>query len=173
MILETAKFDSNIVIGWCYESDGENAPAVLELRVDGTTITTITADKPFNAVYPDSTSNKPVGFSAKLPAFLRDGQPHRVELLEAGGRARLSKIIEGPDSRVSIGDQIYGEYHGYERGLVRGWLCRRGETLKPVLTVDGQEVECEIYLDPTHPQRGQHGFQAAIPQNSTMTLIMK
>ncbi|MGJ9425481.1 glycosyltransferase family 2 protein [Nesterenkonia halotolerans] len=163
MILETAKFDSNAVVGWCYERAGQSTAAVLILSIDGREIERFVADRPLSEVYPDSTSRRPAGFSALLPAAIRDGVPHHVEIAEVEGKARLAKIVEAPSSRLPEDELLFGEYHGYDGGAVLGWACRLGETVLPDVTIDDQSIRVMDVVDAANSQRAQHGFKAMIP----------
>ncbi|GAA4829643.1 glycosyltransferase family 2 protein [Garicola koreensis] len=162
MILKTTKFGANRVSGWCSQPSGTDQQPIVELRVDGDMLAQTVADLSLNEVDPDTTSKQRVGFAFDLPATLRDGMPHHVEVRETSQFTRESKVVEPPNSVVSDEENLFGEYHGFDRGMVIGWACKSNQTVTPEVRVDGTRVAVEPLSDAVNSLRARHGFGAVI-----------
>lgn len=163
MILHTTKLDSKTVTGWCFEPSDAQVHPTIELLVDGQLLAKTRADVPLCEIHQDTTSDRHIGFSFELPATLRDGSPHHIEIREAGRSVKLAKVIDYADSRIAPEQGLFGEYRGFDRGALLGWACRDGETVLPVVRIDGEVIPTHAMPDTSNALRARHGFSALVP----------
>ncbi|WP_300345391.1 glycosyltransferase family 2 protein [Nesterenkonia sp.] len=164
IVLKVVKVDSAGIIGWCYDPADPSATLQVNLVVDGTQYGSMVADVPLREAYPDSTADHPIGFHHPLPIELHDGEPHSIELVEPRSGARVSRTLRLENYAVSFDDDLFGQYQGTDKGVIRGWATADGVRKLPTVTIDEEDISVEHAQEhEINTLRRLYGFQALIP----------
>lgn len=143
-------FDIERVAGWAVNPDGSGRTAIVSLHIDGQHVRNISAD--LSRMDVARTGNMPshCGFDISLPASLRDGRAHRVELrLGAngprlrGGRMNIPAAQTGHELDVEHSGQPLEGVAWFDRGraAVVGWATGCGTVSISVDGAAAQDIE--------------------------------
>jgi len=97
-------FDAKRVAGWAYDPQDPTRPALLTLQVDGRPELNILADIPRDDVVAAGLGPRRCGFDVALPARLRDGHSHEVELRLGSTGPVLKRITIAGEGGTALSD---------------------------------------------------------------------
>ncbi|TFL17138.1 glycosyltransferase [Jannaschia formosa] len=164
------RFDADRVAGWAVDPKDPSRPARLTLHVDGRHEMNVLANLPRDDVAQTGRAPLNCGFDAALPARLRDGAAHKLELrlerdgtLLRGGRLKLSAgeaaLVAAPWAASPLDGLCWFDR---DRGAVTGWATGTGH----VELAWDEGAPTRVTLDREVPGFGafsQHGFSVRVP----------
>ncbi|KIQ71399.1 glycosyltransferase family 2 protein [Wenxinia marina] len=163
------RFDETRVAGWAADPARPEGGARLSLHVDGVAVMNIVANLPREDVSSRGLAPLHCGFDAALPARLRDGRSHRVELrlgesgpVLRGGRLSIAARPGAAAARIETGLVEGLAWFDRPRGAVVGWAA--GTTALTGRWDDGPAET--VMLDREVPGFGkgvQQGFVVPVP----------
>lgn len=142
MKFKVVNYQAHRISGWVYDPETQDGHAVLDLTVNGETVSALTCDIFRDELSSEEFPTRNVGFLGTLPPQFWTGDQYDVALIHRGsGQVLTQQQIGTVDSRISGADALSAQFTVTARGQVAGWASAANEPAYARVTVDGQIVD--------------------------------
>lgn len=142
MKFKIVNYYAHRISGWVYEPDAGLGNAVLDLVVNGETVSALTCNIFRDELSAEEFSTRNVGFLGNLPPQFWTGEEHDVALIHRGtGDVLTEKRISTADSRIAGTEDLSANFMLTPRGQVAGWASAENRPAYARVTVDGKVID--------------------------------
>lgn len=140
MKFKIVNYQAHRISGWVYEPDADQGTTVLDLVVNGETVSSFTCNIFRDELSAEEFSTRNVGFLGNLPPQFWTGDEHDVALIHRGtGNVLRQKGISTSDSRIA-GTELSADFMVTPQGQVAGWASAENRPAYARVTVDGTVI---------------------------------
>ena len=142
MKFKIVNYQAHRISGWVYEPDADQGTTVLDLVVNGETVSTLTCNIFRDELSAEEFSTRNVGFLGNLPPQFWTGDEHDVALIHRGtGDVLTQKGISTSDSRIAGTEELSADFMVTPLGQVAGWASAENRPAYARVTVDGKAID--------------------------------
>ncbi|WP_459385127.1 glycosyltransferase [Arthrobacter humicola] len=142
MKFKIVNYQAHRISGWVYEPDAGQATTVLDLVVNGETVSALTCNIFRDELSAEEFSTRNVGFLGNLPPQFWTGEEHDVALIHRGtGNVLTQKGISTSDSRIAGTEKLSADFIVTPQGQVAGWASAENRPAYARVTVDGNVID--------------------------------
>lgn len=142
MKFKIVNYQAHRISGWVYEPDADQGNVVLDLVVNGETVSTLTCNIFRDELSAEDFSTRNVGFLGNLPPQFWTGEKHEVALIHRGtGDVLKQKRISTADSRIAGTEDLSADFMLTPLGQVAGWASADNRPAYARVTVDGKVID--------------------------------
>ncbi|UNK47346.1 glycosyltransferase [Arthrobacter sulfonylureivorans] len=142
MKFKIVNYRADRISGWVYEPDADQGNAVLDVVVNGETVSALTCNIFRDELSAEEFRTRNVGFLGNLPPQFWTGEEHDVALIHRGtGNVLTQKRISTADARIAGTKGLSADFLVTPRGQVAGWACAENQPAYVRVTVDGKVID--------------------------------
>ena len=142
MKFKIVNYQAHRISGWVYEPDADQGTTVLDLVVNGETVSALTCNIFRDELSAEEFSTRNVGFLGNLPPQFWTGDEHDVALVHRGtGDVLTQKGIRTSDTRIAGTDELNADFMVTPQGQVAGWASAENRPAYARVTVDGKVID--------------------------------
>lgn len=141
MKYKIVNFQAHRISGWVYAPSADRRSRVLDLVVNGETISALICNNFRDELSPEDFSTRNIGFLGSLPPGFWTGEKHDVALVyRETGEVLKQKKISTANSRVAGVEDLRANFVVTPLGQVAGWASSNNEPAHARVTVDGEVI---------------------------------
>ena len=142
MKFKIVNYQAHRISGWVYDPGATQGTAVLDLVVNGETVSLLTCDIFRDELSSEEFATRNVGFLGALPPQFWTGETHDVALrLRGTDEVLMEKQMSTADSRIPGVDSLHGHFTVTPYGQVAGWASTHNQPAYARLLIDGIIVD--------------------------------
>ena len=142
MKFKIVNYQAHRISGWVYDPDADQGTTVLDLVVNGETVSAFTCNIFRDELSADEFSTRNVGFLGNLPPRFWTGDEHDVVLIHRRtGSVLAHQRVSSSDSRVAGTEVLSADFMVTPRGQVAGWTSFENRPAYARVTVDGNVID--------------------------------
>ena len=158
----------NSITGWVWDKNAPNASAIIELVEGSTVLATATASTFSQHIKDAGYGTGNYAFNIPLPASLKDGQPHQLNIRVKGSSYNLLN----PKTITCLGNEYYGGVDNADCDIIRGWVWDKNfpNAVLTVEVMEGNTVRATStagtyrpYIKAAGYGTGNYGFDIPMP----------
>ncbi|NJC22628.1 hypothetical protein BJ994_001704 [Arthrobacter pigmenti] len=142
MKFKIVNFHAHRISGWVYEPDADQGNVVLDLMINGETVSVLSCNIFRDELSTEEFSTRNVGFLGNLPPQFWTGEEYDVALIHRGtGDVLTQKRLRTVDSRVEGTEDLHADFMVTSRGQVLGWASTNNRPACARVIVDGKVID--------------------------------
>ncbi|GAA1128889.1 glycosyltransferase family 2 protein [Arthrobacter flavus] len=141
MKFKIVNYQAHRISGWVYEPGTDKGSTVLDLVINGETVSTLTCNIFRDELSAEDFSTRNVGFLGSLPPLFWTGEEHDVALVHRRtGDVLLRKRMSTTDSRIEGEKGLSADFILTPLGQIAGWASAENQPAYARITVDGKAI---------------------------------
>ncbi|WP_218221711.1 glycosyltransferase family 2 protein [Nesterenkonia sp. Act20] len=142
MKFKIVNYQAHRISGWAYDPEADQGNSVLDLVVNGETVSALTCNIFRDELSSEEFSTRNVGFLGTLPPHFWNGEKHNVALVHRGsGEVLIEDRMDTTDARVVGAEVLSADYRVTPQGQVAGWASAETQPAYARVTVDGTVID--------------------------------
>ncbi len=142
MKFKIVNYQAHRISGWVYDPDADEGNAVLDLVVNGETVSALPCNIFRDELSEEDFSTRNVGFLGNLPPQFWTGDEHDVALIHRRtGDVLAQKRIGTADCRIAGTEDLSAHFIVTSQGQVAGWAAAEDRPADARVTVDGKVID--------------------------------